>query len=403
MCARRFLIFIALITLLVVAGAFAIFQFGDRILATQAMPTVEFVEPEPEPEGRYADDALWLLKPGIENAALTFEPSFVQTPLPQEPAMPSGDSETPLSEGEEAEVPPPAPATPAVRMPPVPTFYVHPTTYLKKDRWNAPVQLEADEAGRTGLFVRSQASIFAEAGPIWAPRYRQAAFGAFLSREPDALSALDVAYRDIAEAFDQFLIENPEGPFILAGHSQGALHVLRLLTERNADIADRLVAAYVVGWPIDIEADLPATGLPVCEGPDATGCIMSWMSFGDPPNAGLVLRDWARGDGYAEINRNRDRLVCTNPVTGGARGENGFGEHQGALIPSGDFTGGELAAGTVSARCENGLLLVEGDLEGYGRYVLPGNNYHVFDYALFWQPTRLDALGRIRAWYGNAA
>ncbi len=32
MCARRFLMVILVLTLLVVAGAFAIFQFGDRVL-----------------------------------------------------------------------------------------------------------------------------------------------------------------------------------------------------------------------------------------------------------------------------------------------------------------------------------------------------------------------------------
>ncbi|MBW0145260.1 DUF3089 domain-containing protein [Sphingomicrobium clamense] len=383
MCARRFLMLVAFLTLLAVLASFAFFQWGDRVLRDQAMPTVEFVEPEPEPEGRFADASMWLLRPGIEAPELEFEPEFEATPLP-EPVI------------EDAMVPPPPP--PLVKMPPVPTFYVHPTTYLKRDRWNAPVELEGQEAHRTKLFVRSQASIFAETGPVWAPRYRQAAFGAFLSREDDALSALEVAYRDVVEAFDQFLLENPEGPIVLAGHSQGALHLLHLLSDRGNEIADRLVVAYVVGWPIDSEADLPATGLPVCKGPEATGCIMSWMSFGDPPNASLVLRDWAKGDGYAEINRNRDRLVCTNPVTGGAANEAAAADHRGALIPTTDFTGGTLIPGQFAARCENGLLLIDGETEGYGRFVLPGNNFHVFDFALFWAPVREDVRGRVLAW-----
>lgn len=385
MCARRFLIIIAFLTLLAVGGAFLLFQYGDRLLADQAMPDVEFVEPEPEPEDRYANASMWLLRPGIEAPELEFEPEFAAA---EQPAGPLASPE-----------PGPVPVEPALALPPVPTFYVHPTTYLKKDRWNAPVVLEGGEKKRTDLFVRSQASIFAETGPVWAPRYRQAAFGAFLSRTPDALSALDVAYRDIEAAFDRFLEENPDGPFVLAGHSQGGLHLLRLLSERGPEIADRLVVAYVVGWPIDTEADLPATGLPVCEGPQSTGCIMSWMTFGDPPNANLVLRDWAKGDGYAEINRNRHRLVCTNPVTGGATPESDFASHQGALVPASDFSGGELVKGTIAARCQDGLLLVEGELDSYGApFVLPGNNYHVFDLALFWEPVRRDVRERVMAW-----
>jgi hypothetical protein len=30
--------------------------------------------------------------------------------------------------------------------------------------------------------------------------------------------------------------------------------------------------------------------------------------------------------------------------------------------------------------------------------VLPGNNYHVYDYALFWQAVRNDVERRLAAW-----
>ena len=45
-------------------------------------------------------------------------------------------------------------------------------------------------------------------------------------------------------------------------------------------IAKRIVAAYVVGWPISITADLAALGLPPCTSSAQTGCILSWMTFG---------------------------------------------------------------------------------------------------------------------------
>ena len=34
-----------------------------------------------------------------------------------------------------------------------------------------------------------------------------------------------------------------------------------------------------------------------------------------------------------------------------------------------------------------------------GPYVLPGNNYHVYDYALFWSAIRKDAERRLAAWH----
>ena len=42
MCARRFLIFVFFMILIVVAGAVAIFQFGDRILIKGAVPAGHF-------------------------------------------------------------------------------------------------------------------------------------------------------------------------------------------------------------------------------------------------------------------------------------------------------------------------------------------------------------------------
>ena len=67
-------------------------------------------------------------------------------------------------------------------------------------------------------------------------------------------------------------------------------------------------------------------------------------------------------------------------------------------MPSEDLTSGELVPGAVSARCsERGLLLI-GDPPDLGEYVLPGNNYHVYDIPLFWRNLQLDVARRVRAW-----
>jgi hypothetical protein len=56
----------------------------------------------------------------------------------------------------------------------------------------------------------------------------------------------------------------------------------------------------------------------------------------------------------------------------------------------------------VPARCDakdggRGFLLI-GDPPELGNYVLPGNNYHVYDYSLFWANIRADAVRRLAAW-----
>ncbi|NNC48651.1 MAG: DUF3089 domain-containing protein [Sphingomonas sp.] len=379
MAARLFLGIIALLTVLVVGGVTAYYLYGDEILAEQAMPTVEFVAPPEEDRPLYDEDGDWLVKPGVGEDLVGWEPGeFLPHPYFDQSDVMIDDAADPVD------------LTPAA------IFYVHPTTYLQRDRWNAPIELDGNAAFRARIFIQSQASAFAAMGQVWAPRYRQAAYGAFLSTEPDALSALDVAFEDVSTAFDAFLAANPEGPIILAGHSQGSLHLLRLLKTRGSEIADRLVVAYIVGWPIDRAVDVAVTGPPVCSRRDESGCIMTWLTFADPANPNLFMRTWEEGNG-SEPLRSRERLICTNPITGGEPNEEpALG--RGTLVPTDGLQNATLAQGAVRARCDEGLLTLAGEVPELGPYTLPGNNYHVYDYALFYGDIRHDADRRREGW-----
>ncbi len=371
MCARRFLIVIAILTLIAVAGAFAIFQFGQDVLLRSATPKGHFEPPPARTGPDYSKPSSWLTRPGID---------WPDNPVDWKPAG------APLPESGER---------------PAAVFYVHPTTYLERDRWNAPLQPPGAYAdARTTLFLQSQASAFSDVGEVWAPRYRQAAYGAFLLDSGAARSALDLAYDDVAAAFDQFVAETGDKPIILSGHSQGALHLERLLAEKVAGkpLAKRIAAAYVVGWPIDRIADLPALGLPACASPKQSGCLLSWMSFAEPANSALILDGWKSRPGLAGGKRNPERLVCVNPITGTLDGAAPPSANPGTLVPDASIRSASLEPRRVGARCDNGLLILVGEIPPLGPYVLPGNNYHVYDFALFWEAIREDALRRFAAW-----
>ena len=366
MCARRFLAVIFFLTLVVVAAGFAIFQWGGNVLLREATPKGHFEAAEAGGGPDYAQASSWVARPGMA----------------ADPALWLPDGAAQSTTGEAA------------------IFFIHPTTYLENDRWNAPLFAGGDTAFRTNLFVQSQASAFNGAGQIWAPRYRQAAYGAFLLDSRDAESALDFAYRDVAAAFDEFLKEAGDRPIILAGHSQGALHLMRLLRERKAQLGTRLVAAYVVGWPIDSGSDLPALGLPACRTADDTGCILSWMSFGDPANPSLILDEWKRTPGLTGGERSQKKILCVTPITGTENGAAPAAANPGTLVPSANLRSATLQAGMVGAHCDSGLLKLDGQIPAMGPFVLPGNNYHVYDYALFWGAIRRDAERRLAAWRG---
>ena len=235
---------------------------------------------------------------------------------------------------------------------------------------------------------------------MWAPRYRQAAFGAFLLDTKDAAQALDLAYSDVARAFDAFLSAIPPGePIILAGHSQGALHRSRLLKEKVAGepVARRIVAAYVIGWPLSLTDDIPAMGLPACRAAGQANCILSWQSFKDPANTGMISDAYEKPKLANGRHRRRADLLCTNPISGAISGAATPADNRGSLVPTADLSSATLAPGLVGAACRDGFLMIDGAIPLLGPYVLPGNNYHVYDYALFWGSIRADIARRLTA------
>lgn len=365
MLARRFLGCIFVLIILAVIGAFAFFQFGDAALTKFATPQGHYAPPPPSSGPDYADKTNWLARPDVSPSPADWLPDgFAAEPIARTAA----------------------------------TFYIHPTTYLDRDRWNAPLVTTGETAARTHLFVRSQASAFNGVSEVWAPRYRQAAFGAFLLTSADADKALDLAYRDVLAAFDAFLAAHPaDKPIILAGHSQGSLHLLRLLADRRDALKGRLVAAYVVGWPVSAAADLPATGLPACNAAEQVGCVLSWQSFKDPANPALIMDAWNGTTGLSGAKRKRGDMVCTNPLTGGAAPLAPPSANPGTLVPTADLSSATVTQGIVGAACEDGILIVDGAIPPMGPYVLPGNNFHVYDYALFWGAIRADAARRVAA------
>lgn len=382
--ARKFLYFVAALILLVLAGGIA-YQLAPGWFGRMAfVPTETFVEQAASPPNAYDDPALWIARPGLDKDPSHWRPAAAE-------AEEDGDRATAAVAPAETPAPPPGNAA---------VFFVHPTSYLNRAHWNAPLE-DADANTRARLYVRGMASAFADAGAVWAPRYRQATVGAFLAKDRvTAGKAIDAAYRDVEQAFDAFLAANPGRPIILAGHSQGALHLTTLLRQRFAGtpLMRRLVAAYVIGWPVSVSTDLAALGLPACTAPDQTGCLLSWASFAEPANPAMVIDAYASTIGFDGRPRRDTAMLCTNPLTGGASPDAPASANLGTLIPRADFSDGSLTPAMVPARCDpaTGLLLI-GPAPDVGNYVLPGNNFHVYDITLFWANTRADALRRSAA------
>lgn len=356
---------------LVIAGLFGMRYWAQELSQFAFVPPLPFTAPPPAPPEHWRDPAQWIsMGKGNSQDPARWMPGGVQGEPQKLPAL---------------------------------VFFVHPTSHFDRLSWNAgPDDLLA--ASRAETFVRGLASPFNAAIEVWAPRYRQATLGAFLTERPEGMQALDTAYGDVLSAFDSFVAQaDTTLPIVLVGHSQGSFHLMRLMRDRVAGtpLAARIAAAYVVGWPVSLAHDLPMMGLPACSTATQAGCVLSWQSFAEPADTSMTRTAYARFPGMDGQPRGDSPFLCINPITGKPGTDPvPASANPGTLIPDMALTGARLVPGMVPARCAPDGFLMIGPAPQMGPFVAPGNNYHVYDIPLFWASIRADVARRVGTWHG---
>jgi len=286
---------------------------------------------------------------------------------------------------------------------PADVFFIHPTTYQEKDVWNVDYRIpsEFDDAVLLG-----QASAFNGCCRIFVPHYRQASLYALEHGRP----AVALAYGDVARAFRHYIArENTGRPFLIAAHSQGAMHAVRLLQGEilGTPLQARLVAAYVVG--AYAPSDFGTIGLPVCDGPRETGCILSWnTSQTGRTGAFQLIRDksyWWRG---GEKSTGQPPAICVNPLSWRRQGAVAAAANPGSLpfperpARDEDRSLPALTPHLTGAQCDEGLLKVDipwSAPSGFQDILsLLYGSYHLGDYGIFYAAIRRNAAERVQAW-----
>jgi len=262
-------------------------------------------------------------------------------------------------------------------------FFIHPTTYTSEKKefgWNAPIDDPELNKKTDATSMLYQASIFNEAGRVFAPRYRQAHISAYFTNDTAAAAAaFDKAYQDVKAAFEYYLQHYNNGrPIIIAAHSQGTTHAKRLLKEffDGKPLQNQLVVAYLVG--MGVEPDY-LTAIPACKTPVETGCICSWRTFREdyePP--------------YVE--NEKFTAVVTNPLTWDVKEPVATREaNTGAVL----LKFNRVLPGTVNAEVHNGVLWVDKP-RFFGSMFYTTKNYHVGDLNLFYSNVRTNVKARLQ-------
>lgn len=372
-----------LVALIAIGGA-AAYLFRGELIAYYVNPGKPFAAFTPPAAPDYETPEAWAAMPGRADTA---------------DLNPAGMS--------------PAVADDAAR---IDVFFIHPTTFLTSDAWNADINEVASRYIIDNAVMAHQASAFNLAGRIYAPRYRQAGIYAFMEPwaeldESQGELALDLAYQDVARAFETYIrLYNNGRPFILAAHSQGSLHLIRLMQDylKRPELKQRLVAAYPVGMSMPSHLfDGLLAHVPPCTEPDQTGCLVSFNSFGPEGNPKVWFdqqRIWEGSDLVPVAGR---AINCTNPLSWSDDGEAAGGDlHKGAL-PYAAALGEEqpvtrLADPQVlefSVQCRNGIAYMDQlPPEEFGELVFENEDYHVYDYNLFYGSIRENAALRAAAY-----
>lgn len=165
-------------------------------------------------------------------------------------------------------------------------FYVHPTSHFAPS-WNAAWDDEVARRQVDELSVGMHTAAFSSACRVFAPRYRQMTYSCFLTEDTSsARAAGEVAYSDVAAAFERFLEHHSRGrPFVLASHSQGTLHATRLLQARidkDAAVARRCVAAYLIGMYVPVSLVNGLAHFAASDDAEQPHAVVSWNLRASP-------------------------------------------------------------------------------------------------------------------------
>ncbi|HUJ03438.1 MAG TPA: DUF3089 domain-containing protein, partial [Rhizomicrobium sp.] len=253
--------------------------------------------------------------------------------------------------------------------------------------------------------LRNQASAFNGCCAVYAPRYRQMTFGGFLEPSADSKAAMDLAYSDVKRAFQFYLAHYNHGrPFIIASHSQGSRHAKRLVQDvvDGSPLMKQFVAAYIVGNWLDENWFKSLKDVKLCERAGDTGCVVTWSSLDDGADAQQQREDFVSRSGLPADDASHE-YVCTNPLTWTTAD---------VLAPASDDLGGWVYGGgdaprppdphLVSMRCDDGALFVSRPDDWiYRAKMLPGGNYHDYDYQLAYMNIRENAKARVGAFLKN--
>ena len=258
-------------------------------------------------------------------------------------------------------------------------FLICPTVDMGKD---GEYNMDMDDAETKESFVGAlnmERGIYEESATMYAPYYRQMTFPAYSLSDEEMKPYGEMAYRDVAAAFEYYFENCNNGrPIILAGFSQGSQMLLMLMEEYfdEAKYSDKLVAAYCIGWRITEEDLEEYPHLKMAQGEDDTGVIISFNSEAEGVEESLIVPAGVKTLGINPLNWKTDSTPADKSLNDGACFTRYSGEIKKEVA---QLTGAYLdeSRGT--------LRVTDIDPSEYSNSLFPDGVYHLNDYQFFFR------------------
>ena len=276
----------------------------------------------------------------------------------------------------------------------VDVFYVYPTVFSDPGQplmpWDDPGLRQ-----KTENIARQQTGIMADFCNVYAPYCRQLEFRRIreaLYKGESQPAGMEPGIEDLRNAFRYYLEhENGGRPFILLGHSQGAMALYEMLKRDFADASysRRMVAAYLIGTPLPKKDEEQYSHLHFARCEQDTGVIIGYNTeapnaedsfFTAPGNYGINPLNWRTDAQPADAELNLGAVL--------------FRYEDGSVNEIPHFTGAVLNP-------ETGALVVEPKFDGkFDAPELLGKGiYHMNDLYFFYRNLEDNARKRIDAFW----
>ena len=274
----------------------------------------------------------------------------------------------------------------------VDVFLICPTVDVRSE--TNSFELNARQKAAFVNALDMEKGIYAEAGRLFSPYYRQMSMNAYKLAEDKRAAAQAVAYEDVSASFRWYLEhENGARGIILAGFSQGAQMCLEVLKEYYGGdgaeakaLREGLVAVYAIGWSFTEETANAYPQIIPAAGETDVGTVISF-DCEDGTLTGTL------------VNPAGEKALSINPLnwkTDGTLADRSL--NLGAVMSTGDEPIPALCGAYLGARGE--LVVTDVTAADYPAVIdiFPDGAYHIYDYLFFFENLRENVAVRTNAW-----